>query len=283
VVALREVEHAGHLGVELRDDEVQMIVLHSVGPRIAWFGLREQDNLLYWDSAAEHRRGSWRLYGGHRLWITRPLADESEEIYEPDNAPCRLERIPDGVCITSPPSALALEKSLAITVRDRRWTIEHRLRNVGQLLWSGGAWALTCTAPRESTLYRVPLGGGPPAWDVATILIPLRWGGSHTSRLDDPQISLTADALELRPREDEAKRMLLAPRGRLEMHDPERGTFCKEAPFDPDATYPAGTNLAVYVGPQRFMVELETMSPLRTLPPGATLTHAETWTLAASS
>jgi hypothetical protein len=280
VVEIREIEHAGHRGVELVELGVRMIVLYSIGPRIAWFGLRDRENVLYWDAAGEHRRGDWRLYGGHRLWITRPLADESEEIYEPDNAPCRLEPLGGGVRITSPRSRLALEKTLAITASGGRWTIEHRLRNAGELLWSGGAWALTCTAPGASTRYRIPLGGGPAGWDATTIVIPTRWGGSHTSRLDDPQIALTADAMEIRPQEDEGKRMLLAPKGRLEMHDPERGSFCKHAAFDPEASYPVGTNLAVYIGPRRFMVELETMSPLRTLAPGATLAHVETWTIA---
>lgn len=283
VTEIREIEHGGHLGLELVDAGVRMVALTSMGPRIAWFALAGRDNLLYWDAAGEHVRGAWRLYGGHRLWVTRPLADESEEIYDPDNAPCRVERMPGGVRITSPPSALALEKTLSITVRDGRWEVEHRLRNTGTLLWSGGAWALTCTAPSERTVYRIPLGGGPPGWDVTTIVIPTRWGGGHTSRLDDPQITMTANAMEIRARDDEAKRMVLAPQGRLEMHDPERGVLVKQTAFDPDATYPLGTNLAVYVGPRRFMVELETMSPLRTLPPGATLSHVETWTAAASA
>lgn len=282
MVAIREIEHAGHRGVELLDGGARMIVLCSIGPRIAWFGLRDRDNVLYWDAAGEHRRGTWRLYGGHRLWTTRPLADESEEIYDPDNAPGHLEQVDGGVRITSPPSTLALEKTLAITARAGCFRIEHQLRNAGTLLWSGGAWALTCTSPRADTVYRVPLGGGPPGWDVTTIVIPTRWGGGHTSRLDDSQITLTADAMEIRAREDEAKRMVRAPHGRLEMHDPERGRFCKHAPFDPEASYPLGTNLAVYLGPRRFMVELETMSPLRMLAPGSVLSHVETWTMEGS-
>ncbi|HWO19084.1 MAG TPA: hypothetical protein VNO30_09910, partial [Kofleriaceae bacterium] len=270
MVDIREIEHEGHRGVELLDGlGARMVVLSSIGPRIAWFGRAERDNLLYWDAAGEHRRGAWRLYGGHRLWVTRPLADESEEIYDPDNAPSRVEELEDGVRITSPPSALALERTLTIRAQGGAWTVEHRLRNVGDLLWSGGAWALTCTRPSEDTVYRIPLGGGPPGWDVTTIVIPTRWGGGHTSRLDDPQITMTADAMEIRARDDEAKRMVLAPRGRLEMRDPARGVFCKHAAYEPDGAYPLGTNLAVYVGPRRFMVELETMSPLRTLPPGA--------------
>lgn len=44
-----------------------------------WFGALGRANLLFWDDAGEHTRGPWRLYGGHRLWTTRPDADESEE------------------------------------------------------------------------------------------------------------------------------------------------------------------------------------------------------------
>jgi hypothetical protein len=279
MITLSELEHSGHRGVELVDRGVRMIALSSIGPRIAWFGRGDRENLLYWDTAGEHRRGPWRLYGGHRLWVTRPLADENEETYEPDNQACRVESLPAGVRITSPPSSLGIEKTLAISVEGGVWTLEHQLRNVGSLLWSGGAWALTCTLPAPDTVYRVPLGGSSPVWDLTTIVIPRRWGGAHTSRLDDPQITFVEDVMEIRARQEEAKRLVLAPRGELEMHDPVRGVFRKRTSFEPDAAYPLGTNLAVYVGPGRFMVELETMSPLRTLAPGAILTHVERWTV----
>jgi hypothetical protein len=279
MVSLTELEHAGHRGIELIAGEVRLIALSSVGPRIAWFGYRERENLLYWDAAGEHRRGAWQLYGGHRLWVTRPLADESAETYEPDNQACGIEYLPGGARITQSPTSQGIEKSMAITVDGGVWTIEHRLRNLGGLLWAGGAWALTCTLPHPDTLYRIPLGGGPPTWDVTTIVIPRRWGGTHSSRLDDPQVTFVEDAMEVRAQRDETKRLVLAPRGELEMHDPARGLFRKRTSFEPETSYPLGTNVAIYVGPDRFMVELETMSPLRTLPPGATLTHVERWTL----
>lgn len=278
MVRIRELEHEGHRAIELVDRGVRAVVAISIGPRIAWFGRVERDNLLYWDRDGAHRRGAWRLYGGHRLWVTRPLADESEEIYAPDNAPCAVRRVTDGVVVTAPTDPMRLEKALAIRARGGVWSIAHRVRNRGELLWSGGAWALTCTRPQPSTRYRIPLGGGPAAWDVTIIVIPRRWGGVHASRLDDPQIRLSADAMEIQARGDEAKRMVLAPRGLIEMRD-ARGVFRKRAAFDERASYPLGTNLAVYLAPRRFMVELESMSPLQTLAPGASLTHVESWTL----
>ena len=278
VLRIRDIDCAGHRGLELVAGGVRMILVTAVGPRISWFGFESGENLLYWDDAGAERRGDWRLYGGHRLWVTRPGADESSEVYDPDNERCAVQRDADGVIVTAPANLHAIETTVAVHVEDGRWTIAHRLRNVGDLLWSGGAWPLTCTRPIADTRYRIPLGGGPASWDVATIIVPLRWGGTHSSRLDDPQFSFTRDALEVTARNDEAKRMVLAPHGTIEMADP-RGLFRKAAPFEIDATYPLDTNLAIYLAPAAAMVEMESMSPQRTLRPGDVLEHVETWTL----
>ncbi len=54
------------------------------GPRIAFFGRPGGENLLLW-GPGKYKRKDWELMGGHRLWITRPGADEAEETYSPDN------------------------------------------------------------------------------------------------------------------------------------------------------------------------------------------------------
>ena len=46
----------------------------EMGPRIAFLGGGE--NLLYWQKDGMVR-GDWKLMGGHRVWLTRPMADES--------------------------------------------------------------------------------------------------------------------------------------------------------------------------------------------------------------
>ncbi len=107
--------------------------------------------------------------------------------------------------------------------------------------------------------------GGPPGWDLVSVVIPRSWGGNHTSRLDDERFRYARDALEVRSLGREGKRLLHAPRGTLEMFDRRRGTFSKRATYVPDARYPLATNVAVYLGPASFMVELETMSPIVTL------------------
>jgi hypothetical protein len=279
VVRSRDVEFLGHSAIEVVERGVRMLVVYDVGPRIAWFG--RDDNVLFWDDA-ERGSGQWRLYGGHRLWLTRPGADESEETYLADDEPCDVKATARSVVVTAPVTEMQIEKSFVVRAARGEFTVEHRVCNRGQMLWSGGAWALTCTRPARGTRYRIPLGGGSSTWDVTTLVIPTRWGGTHTSRLDDPQFELASDALLLAPRGIEAKRMIGAPQGTLEMIDRRRGTFRKRAPYVRHASYPLGTNLAVYVAPENFMVELETMSPIITLAPGESFVHVETWQLLAA-
>jgi hypothetical protein len=275
----RPIEFEGLGATEIVAGGLRIVVVHQVGPRVAWLGVEGGDNLLFWDKGAEHGRGDWWLRGGHRLWVTRPMADETEESYAADNRPCRVQALEDGLSVTAPPDTSRLEKTLAVRVVDRGTvSVEHRVRNAGDMLWSGGAWALTCTRPGPETTYRVPFGE-PTAWDVVTLVIPRRWGGGHTSAVADPQLELGEDALVLRPRGREAKRMISARPGRIEMTDP-RGTFVKEARYERGAPYPLDTNLAVYVAPGNFMVEMETMSPVRVVPPGEDLVHTERWTVA---
>src|SRR5258708_4264360 len=90
--------------VELRTKSINVMAVWSQGPRIAYLGLPQGDNLLFWNPGAI-RRGEWDLMGGHRLWVMRPGADETEETYAMDNESCSLEIGNDEFTITTPPDA----------------------------------------------------------------------------------------------------------------------------------------------------------------------------------
>ncbi|MBA3501241.1 MAG: hypothetical protein M4D80_15545 [Myxococcota bacterium] len=275
---IKETTFDGRAAFELVERRVRLVIVHSIGPRIAFFGRVGGENLLYWDETRKQRRGDWHLYGGHRFWIARTGADESEETYAPDNEPCRVKRTAGGIAVSTPVDASRVEKTLVIRARNGVWTIDHVLRNTSDMLWAGGAWALTATRPLRTTRYEIPLDGGDPGWDVISIVIPRRWGGNHKTRIADPQFTLTDDALTFRSRGLEGKRLAYAPRGTLVMAD-KRGVFTKSAPVVVGAQYPYGANVAAYLAPKSLMVELETMAPSQILGPGHILHHVETWTL----
>jgi hypothetical protein len=162
-----------------------------------------------------------------------------------------------------------------------RVALDHFVRNESDMLWSGGLWALTCTVPAKGASYTVPLGDGS-AWDYATVVTFRIWGGGHGGKgFDDPQFGFTDDAMVLAPSGRENKRMLKADAGIMALHDPARRLlFAIQSAYQPDASYPLGTNLALYVGPKNFMVEMETMGPAVALKPGQSLGLRETWVLA---
>ena len=281
---IKRIQFEGLDAVELRTASLRLVAVTVKGPRIAFWGRPGGRNLLLW-APGKYRRGNWDLMGGHRLWAARPGADEAEETYAADNGPCTVKVSARGFTVIGAPDPLQKIRRgfTATATANGRITVDHFLRNESDMLWSGGLWALTCTVPSARSTYTLPLGDGS-AWDYATIIAFRIWGGGHGGvGFDDPQFGCTKDALVLKPSGRENKRMLKADAGIVAWHDPaQKLIFAKHSSYDPAGNYPLGTNLALYVGPKNFMVEMETMGPAATLKPGQTLKHRETWLLAAA-
>jgi hypothetical protein len=66
----------------------------------------------------------------------------------------------------------------------------------------------------------------------------------------------------------------------IAMIDPDRKlSFVIHAEAPLDRPFPADSNVAIYVGTDNFMVEMETMGPVAQLRPGDRLVHRQTWRL----
>lgn len=278
---LKRIKFGGLAAIELRTAKLRLVALTAKGPRIAFWGRPGGDNLLLW-APGKYRRGQWELMGGHRLWVTRPGADEAEETYAPDNQPCSVEIGARGFTVTAATDpVLRTQRGFTVTaLAPDRIAVDHFVINRSAMLWSGGAWAITCTRPSPATTYTVPLGDGSD-WDYATVVAVRKWGDNQGRKtFYDPQFELTDDALRLIPGGVESKRMVKADAGIIAMHDPaQRLVFAKQSDYRPDAQYPLGTNLALYTGKDSFVAEMESMGPFATLKPQQILRHTETWLL----
>jgi hypothetical protein len=273
----------GHPAVTLETRALRLCIVTDAGPRVAFFGKPKGRNLLFWDKQGLGR-GEWRLMGGHRVWATRPGADESEDAYRADNGTCSVSVKGDSVtAISALDPVLNVARGMTIRVlAEDRLEVENFIENQGPMLYSCGVWALTCTLPAAGTTYGIPLGDGS-EWDCFKLMMFRVWAG-HTSGFDDDQISFTPDMLLLRPKGRETKRMLESARGIVAMDAPDAGcTFAKRTGYDRAAAYPLGCNMAFYVGPKNFMVELETMSAEVTLRSGERAVNRESWALTASA
>ena len=256
----------------------KLIVISECGPRIAFLGETDGENLLYWDKTGVIR-GEYHLMGGHRVWITRPMADESEDTYLSDNAPC--EAVIDGntITVTSPAHPVhQLERGMRIeALEEGCFRVTNFVKNAGGLIYSGGVWSPTCIVP-DGRVLRVPLGEDDTTWDIVKVVIPRVFAG-NTVRLDDPQVTFEGNDMVVRPAGMVCKRCMAAPKGTIEMTWPEKGiTFTKTAAYERFGRYPLdGCNLAVFVGADNWMAEMETFGPEQPIIPGQTVEHTETW------
>jgi hypothetical protein len=279
---IQRIKFEGLDAIELCTPRLRLVAITAKGPRIAFWGRPDGRNLLLW-APGKYRRDRWDLMGGHRLWAARPGADEAEETYATDNQPCEVAAPAGGFTVTGAlDPGQKIRRGFTVTAgADGRITLDHFLQNESDMLWSGGLWALTCTLPSDKSTYTLPLGDGS-SWDYATIVAFRTWGDGHGGvGFADPQFGFTDDAMVLKPSGRENKRMLKADAGLIAWHEPKQKLlFAKHTAYDPAGNYPLGTNLALYVGPKNFMVEMETMGAFATLKPGQVLKHRETWLLA---
>ena len=286
---VRAITHAGFAAVELTTSALRLVAVHGTGPRIAWLSQPGGDNLLLWEENSPLKyvrepeaKRPWNLRGGHRVWTARMGADEDEQTYANDDTPGTCTMTADGFTVTG---ALCGEtrtqRSISVRIlRDDRIEVVNRIVNRSNMLLGCGLWALTCSKPGPQTRYVVPLGDGS-GWDTATITVFRCWAGHGTDSFREEQGELTDDAYVLTPKGRETKRMLQTPAGAIAMVDPARNlTFAIRTPFERGAAYPANANIAMYVGPQNFMVEMETMGPHAVLKTDEVLEHRQEWTLA---
>lgn len=279
---IKETIFDGLHGYALTTGAWQLIVITQCGPRIAFLGKADsQENLLYWDQNGAER-GTWRLRGGHRVWLTRPFADESEDTYAADNDPCQVEILEHKIKVTAPAHPFTrLERGMEIqSFSDQEFQVTNFIKNTGEFIYSGGVWSPTCINP-DGCIMRIPLGEEGSTWDLVKIIIPRTFAG-NTVRLNDPQVMLTEREMVIRPQGILTKRCVCAPKGEISAEWPDRRLkFTKKAVYIRDGKYPLdGCNIAAFVGADNWMGELETYGIERSLRPGETMSHTETWVMA---
>ena len=269
----------GHEGVRVTNGEVDVVATTDIGPRIVEYRLRDGANVLgeALDASIETALGTWRPYGGHRLWAAPEVNPRS---YSPDNDP--VEATADGersVELTAPvESATGLQKSIAITVDETGSgvTVVHRIVNTGMWTIELAPWALTIM--REGGEAIVP---PEPFQTHAQNLLPVRtlalWGYTD---LSDSRITL--GSRYLRVRSDTAIsnpiKIGIANARRWAGWHRDGTLFIKQYGFDETATYPdMGCNTEIFTAGD--FIELESLGPLQRVDPGASVEHVERWRL----
>jgi hypothetical protein len=273
-----KITYDGFEALQISTAKAKMVLVYGSGPRIAYFGTNE-DNFFYWDKDAVKNK-DWRLRGGHRVWITRPMADESVDAYMADNEACDLQIEGNVITATSPPNEIfAISRGMRIEVlSDTVFKVVNFVKNEGNLIYSGGVWSPTCINPDGKKVV-IPLGEDT-TWDIVKIVIPRKFAG-NTVLLNDPQVTFSEEAMTVVPEGIVSKRCVKAPQGKISAVWEEKSlTFTKHSAYISNGNYPNdGCNIAVFVGLDNWMVELETFGVDQPIIPGQTVFNEETWEL----
>ncbi len=244
---------------------VRLIITTDIGPRILFFGKKE--NVLFVDEKMELKRGNWKLYGGHRFWVS----PESEDTYLPDNDRCEVEEGKDSITVSKLNKKNWLEKKITVSVKDDEFIVKHTLVNKGEMLYQGGIWALSCILPQGKIFFPWVTPG---EWRVKKIVYWEKWPGQSTN-VDSPNFVKGKDLFIVEINGEMSKLGTTGYGGFLGVANKDY-TFIKKFDYINGAVYP-DDNCAIEIYTSKYFCELETLSPMVTLIPGAPLIHIERW------
>jgi hypothetical protein len=268
--------------VEISNGVCSVIVSSGFGPRILSYALDGGENVFGWhpDAAVETPLGTWKPYGGHRLW----LAPENMPLsYSPDNDAVAFVENDDlsATFVKKADLEGGIEKQMTLTLdaASSQITVDHRITNVGDQPIEASAWALTIMQPGGVAI--VP--NEPAVAYSPDSLLPVRtmalW--SYTD-LTDARWSFEDDSIRLRVDDSlghPQKFGVLNKQG-WAAYEWNGIRFTKRFEFVKDATYPdMNSNTEIYTA--GGFVEVETLSPLKLLQPGDAIDHREVWELSA--
>ncbi len=267
----------------MSNGQVELIATSDVGPRIIRFGFLGAENEF---SESESQLGKvggdeWRIYGGHRLWVAPEASPRS---YFPDNTPVEAKVQNATLKLTARPELdpsfkvnTGVQKQMQITMHDDgHVTVVHRVTNLGLWPIKLAPWALSVMAPKGRAIIPAPDPRPHPQ-----ALLPVRpmavWGYTNMA---DPRwiwgkkyIVLKQDPSRREPQKlgvgNEKGWVAYARAGHL---------LVKFYDYIDGATYPDfGSNTETWTN--QSILEVETLGPLTTLNPNATVEHVENWFL----
>ncbi|MGO9516566.1 MAG: hypothetical protein ACLPND_05935 [Candidatus Korobacteraceae bacterium] len=284
-VRAEEVEYRNWKTVfKISNDLVQLVVSTEVGPRILFYGFRGEENEFHEIPDHSGRGGDqiFRVYGGHRLWVSPEVA----RTYYPDNSPVSVKRHENSFIFAAPPESESpgtnLQKEIEIKLAETgsRVTVKHRIRNHSGKATKMAPWALSVMAGGGKAILPLPLRAPISAERLLPGGVLALW--CYTD-LADSRWSIGTKYIQLRQARDSASKFkeqmlgIFNPSG-WGAYFRNGHLFVKKTRVETGARYPDfGCNFEIYT--DAHSLELETLGPLRNLQPGETAEHTEHWWL----
>jgi hypothetical protein len=262
----------------LDNGHIHLEYLREAGPRVVRLSLgRDGENLLAElpDVGIPTPYGTFRLYGGHRLWHAPEGMPRS---YVPDNEGCEVEAFDGGVSLRGcVEAATGIRKMVRIELVEGKAgvTVTHTLSNEGLWAVELAPWALSQMRLGGVAFFPQTEGNLEPSG-----LLPNRnlvlW---PYTRLSDPRLILNDDYYLIHANPDpRAVKIAYMNRAGWAGYLSGGVLFVKRwEPCPNSAHVDFGCNCESYCNDA--FIEVETVGPLVRLEPGASTFHVEEWEL----
>ena len=258
----------------LEEGDIQIGIALDYGIRVRHLSIKGMEN-LYYQQPADLSDGfgtpdTWKLRGGHRLWLT-PECDDS---YYPDDAPVSYTLKDNGVLIVQdvePP--LGIQKTLEITFReDGTVYLLHNFYNRNDHPIVGASWGVNSLD--ASGEISIPYGGNRGDFYPGRVLA--LWGDTY---LGDPRLTFEKDRIcaKYMPITDYFKIGVYCPTGEAVLESKGQRLTMGFAVPDIRDLPDQGCNFELYM--HKCFLEMETLGTIVNIAPGESASHWETWKL----
>jgi len=254
---------------------MELIAPTEIGVRILGLNIVGKENMIYLTPEDKGTTGGekYKFYGGHRIWHT---PESFERTYSPDNFPVAVKEVANGFVITQnmEPETF-LQKEMEITMRPdtASVTVKNRIYNRG--LWPVETSVWCVTQFDKEALQVMPIQKDeftlPPTWNLSL------W--SYT-KLNDHRLTLNEEYMYLKQDPSEKSPIKIGYRtnsgwAALSVKDQ---LIIKTYKLQEDKLYP-DNNCAYEAYTNEDFIEMETLSPLTAIQPGAYAEQVEDWHL----
>lgn len=261
----------------LSNDHVELLITLDVGPRILSYKRAGGENVLrvFPEQAGKKGESGYQVRGGHRMWV----APENDRTYAPDNGPVKYElREPNVVHAETPAEEkwrVRKEMTISLAADSSAVMVHHRATNDGSEPITTASWGLTVMAPGGwEIIPQPPLGEHGKDFLPNRVIVP--W--TYTD-LSDDRWKIGRRFWTLTPKADRPSTKLgFFHRERWIAYVLGKQLFLKSFDYEEGSQYPdLGCNYETFS--KSDFLEMETLSPLRTIEPGQSVEHTETWHL----
>jgi hypothetical protein len=262
--------------VELCLNNIIIGIATEIGPRILYVAGKDKPDFNFFgvlpEVGDETPRGFWRIYGGHRLWIS---PEDMLRTYSMDDKPIKIEESKnDSILIWgNPEKENSVQKQIEIKPYLRNGIeVIHRIKNIGKRPISLACWGLSVM--RQKGFAVIPFNAGQKG-----LLPDRRLSIWPYTKFSDERLTLRDEYIFVQQKPSAKQPIKIGT-----IAHPSWLAYCIAGKAfvlsfsREEGEYPDfGCNVEVYTNAD--FLELETLSPLKTIKSSEYVQHTEIWNI----